>query len=1062
MVAKSKVYSNVELNYFRICHVTTNILPRALRTVLKQEWDSRYKALHGDSLSTSKNATDFYTGELKENQRKLDRHPLLVVKNGNVEEWHCTCLFFAILYSNSIGSKISYTVMTSVNNLREFRNKCFAHALGGRVLDKDFNASLQVAIDAFKVLGLCTSDIEAIKMEKIFPTLDLNTLKEQAKTLEEEMNEKPASFCSLPPEPSHETCPRTGDVLTVMREAEKLKEENAEADEVVVVYLSGNPGCSKSQVARQVAETFYEKNKEKGDVFVMTLDAKNIDTVLESYIKFANLIGCTEYSVSKSTSKDLNKEEKLTFLKSLVISKVRCFSNWLIIVDNVTDIKSVSQYWPQPGTKELGAGLLLVTTQVSHSVPLNYSRSKHVFLSHGMKPDEAASLLSKIANVPSDNCSKAEELAEKLDYQPLALACAAVYVKETGVSWEQYLMKLEEGKRKATEEVYESTSQTYRTTMTTAVLLAIQREVEKHDILKHALQFISFLAPEKIALDYVTKYLLVRLPDADEEAVKSKILRSSLILVLNTTVKEIKVHQIVHNTLKLNLSLATCADDDCVTASVLSFGSLVSCNINELNIIVAAQTLVTHFRHLFHAVKRIRPASDFLSKDSKMIGDCISVMGELCDIHGEFEHAKNYHQQALDIRKGVYRSDHPDVATSLNSLGKVYSNLGQYEKAKDFHQRALLIHQVVYSSDHPDAATSLSNLGNVCNNLGQYEQAKDFYQRALVIREAVYGSDHPHVAMSLNNLGAVYSKLGQYEQAKDFHQRAMVIGQAVFGNDHPHTARSLNNLGAVYRKLGQYEQAKDFDQRALVIRQAVYDSDHPHVATSLSNLGTVYRKLGQYEQAKDFYQRALFIRHAVFGNDHPDVARSLNNLGTVYRKLGQYKQAEDFDQRALVICQAVYTTYHPQVAKSLNNLGTVYRKFRQYEQAKDFYQWSLVIRQAVYASDHPHVATSLNNLGIVCHDLGQYEQAKDFFQRSLVIGQAVYGSDHTDVAISLNNLGNVCDDLGQYEQAKVFYRRALVIRQNVDEQRKRKIQTTPSRNSAGRTLPTRDCLCLLL
>ena len=56
------------------------------------------------------------------------------------------------------------------------------------------------------------------------------------------MNEKPALFCSHPPEPSHETWPRTDDVLTVLREAEKLKQENAEEDEVVVVCLSGNPG----------------------------------------------------------------------------------------------------------------------------------------------------------------------------------------------------------------------------------------------------------------------------------------------------------------------------------------------------------------------------------------------------------------------------------------------------------------------------------------------------------------------------------------------------------------------------------------------------------------------------------------------------------------------------------------------------------------------------------------------------------------------------------------------------------------------------------------------------
>ena len=148
--------------------------------------------------------------------------------------------------------------------------------------------------------------------------------------------------------------------------------------------------------------------------------------------------------------------------------------------------------------KGMGGGLLLITTQDSHSVPLTHPRSHHASLSRGIIPDEAAALLSKIVNTPSDDCSKVQEPAERLDYQPLALACAAVYVKETGVSWEQYLAKLVEGKRKATEEVYESTSHTYRTTMTTAVLLAIQREVEKHDILKHALQYLRYWPLRKL------------------------------------------------------------------------------------------------------------------------------------------------------------------------------------------------------------------------------------------------------------------------------------------------------------------------------------------------------------------------------------------------------------------------------------------------------------------------------------------------------------------------------------------------------------------------------------
>ena len=271
------------------------------------------------------------------------------------------------------------------------------------------------------------------------------------------------------------------------------------------------------------------------------------------------------------------------------------------------------------------------------------------------------------------------------------------------------------------------------------------------------------MAPEKIALDYVTKYVLLRLPEADEHVIISKILKSSLILVLNTTVKEIKAHQIVHSTLKLKLSSVTSADENCVTASVLSFGSLVSCNIEERNNIVAAQTFVTHFRHLFHTVKKICRARDFLSKDLKMIRRCISVISKLCAIHGALEQAKDYHQQALDICQAVFGGDHPDVAASLKNLEGVCIKLGQNEQSKDFFQRALVIRQAVFGSDHPDVAASLNNLGSMCNNLGQYEQAKDFHQRALVIRQVAYGSDHPDVAKSLNNLGNVCNNLGQYE-----------------------------------------------------------------------------------------------------------------------------------------------------------------------------------------------------------------------------------------------------------------------------------------------------------
>ena len=47
-MAAAKEYSDEQLNYYRICHVTTDILTEGLRTIFKQEWDGRYRTTLGN------------------------------------------------------------------------------------------------------------------------------------------------------------------------------------------------------------------------------------------------------------------------------------------------------------------------------------------------------------------------------------------------------------------------------------------------------------------------------------------------------------------------------------------------------------------------------------------------------------------------------------------------------------------------------------------------------------------------------------------------------------------------------------------------------------------------------------------------------------------------------------------------------------------------------------------------------------------------------------------------------------------------------------------------------
>ena len=60
--------------------------------------------------------------------------------------------------------------------------------------------------------------------------------------------------------------------------------------------------------------------------------------------------------------------------------------------------------------------------------PLNISFSNHLWISRGMKPDDARFLLDKRSGI--DDSEFKEKVVKRLDNQPLALASAAVFVKE--------------------------------------------------------------------------------------------------------------------------------------------------------------------------------------------------------------------------------------------------------------------------------------------------------------------------------------------------------------------------------------------------------------------------------------------------------------------------------------------------------------------------------------------------------------------------------------------------------------------------------------------------------
>ena len=958
----TKIYSEEQLNYFRVCHIATDILPPALRSLFKQEWDNRYKATYGEWKDTPQNGLDFKNGESPANQRKNARS-LATMINGDRTEWDCTMLFYAILYSDSIGHGLSPLFRTNVDNLRKFRNEGFAHMTEGQLSNADFSVIVGKVETAFRALGLSTANIQAVSKQKSFPTDELHNVKtsnqkltqdlqtkvaelqdkdtklqekdvalqeeknklqekhaelqdkevdlqenkerlktteEQRKVFEEQLQREVEPFCVLPPRPPHVIACRDGDVAKVTQKLLKLRK--ASENKLSYCYITGNPGSGKSQLAGLVAENIYKEARKDTSApsFVMSLNAENLESLLASYLSLARKICCPEYTITATeNSKDLNIEEKVAIIKDLITTKIHLYSSWFLVIDNVTNLARMGQFFPKRGNEHWSKGQLLITTQDCSCIPPESPFTSHLSISKGMNDTDAADLLFELTGITDDGMGK--KVARALDYQPLALASAGIYVRKVrntnpDFGWEGYLKKLEKGKRERTEEELTRANNIYPDSMTEATRIAVKEEIDSIRIMKHAFTFLAFCAPEPVRLHLLTTYVANADGGLDQEEIGIQIQSSSLLLIENEDDVNIRLHNVVHNIVKSLVKEQMQADEHVrvVCVAVESFSKFIKEAIPKIlqsgDSVCESRHIVPHLRTLTAETKNIFFTTEKFGFIKITIEElCITVydflaLGRVCHSNSEYQSAMDYFSVALKLRKDKENKtlpDHLEEAAIIHDMGTLHKDLGDHQQAKEYYERALSIQLKKLGPDHVDVARTYHNMGTLHCDLGDHQQAKEYYERALSIKLKKLGPDHVDVALTYHNMGTLHCDLGDHQQAKEYYERALSIQLKKLGPDHVDVARTYHNMGTVQKDLGDHQEAKEYYERALSIRLKKLGSDHVYVAKTYHGMGNLHHDLGDYQQAKEYYERALSIQLNKLGPDHVDVARTSRVLGDV-------------------------------------------------------------------------------------------------------------------------------------------------------------------------------------
>ena len=256
-----------------------------------------------------------------------------------------------------------------------------------------------------------------------------------------------------------------------------------------------------------------------------------------------------------------------------------------------------------------------------------------------------------------------------------------------------------------------------------------------------------------------------------------------------------------------------------------------------------------------------------------------------------------------------------ECADLLNRAGEYFYYRGAYLEARPLYERALAIREKVLGPEHPDTATSLNSLASLLQAQGDLAGSRPLYERALAIREKVFGPEHRYMALSLNSLASLLQDQGDLAGSRPLYERALAICEKVFGPEHPYMALNLNSLGDLLYAEGDLAGSRRLVERALAIRETVLGPEHPDTAMSLCNLAYVLQAQGDLAAARPLVERALAIDEKVLGPEHVNTATDLSNMARLLSKSGHTDDAEPLFKRAIAIKEKALGLGHPQTQR---------------------------------------------------------------------------------------------------------------------------------------------------
>ena len=744
---------------------------------------------------------------------------------------------------------------------------------------------------------------------------------------------------------------------------------------IALIGVVGIGGAGKTTLARQYARS-------RKEAIVWEINAETKENLINSFEDLAHATAKTqeEHEELCFLREIKNPEEREKRLFLLVKKKLRVSASWLLIYDNVDTFSDIKGYFPSD-PNVWGTGKVIITTRDKNIKNNAFLNSNSVIDVQILNSYEQYILFKNILYGKSIKITpkwkkEIKEFLKKLPPFPLDISTTAYYIKNTKISFEEYLKRA-----KALNENFEKAKSIFLEEMTGCaktrygiIALTLQRLIKVQPEFEELLLFISLLDSQNIPIKLLKKF-------------KSA-------LIVEQFIHHLRKHSFINiRSIEKNITISLHRSTQALILAFFKKQRIKNWNKQKLEEI--ASMLGNYMKNIMETgytlkIRILITHGEFFLNQHKFLGDFnASIVGMqlalLYNYLGNFQKGKEYLKKSLHVYEKHKSNNQFRIALTSVQLGKVYRDLGKFEKAKLFLEKGYTIFVKLYGKKNIYTAWSLVHLGNISRSLGKYKKANKLLENAYSLYREHFSNKHIKTAQVAVYFGSSCRYLGKYKKAKELFEKAYIIHSDHFGTTHYKTAWVITHLGNVYRELGSYLKAKHLLEQGLIALKKQYGKTHIITAWNLSHLGRVYLDLAEYQKAEKTFIRVHSIYNKQYGKTHIRTAWALTQLARTNRALKNYQKAKEFFEQAYAVYKKQHTDAHIRIAWIFLLLGNIYRDLNDFVKANQKYQYTKNNFKKYYGDKHLNVAEVLYEFGKLNLRKRKLKKAENQFKESLYI-----------------------------------------------------------------------------